>query len=90
MFQYISERSSSTKLKLIESTRRITCLSLRDTSPWRATISEECDNVWRSRYFCFHARLATLLLLQLRLMKEQGDATRPAGDSSEPSEALKE
>ena len=45
---HISERSSSTKLKLNESTKRNAWLSLRDTSPWRATNSEECDVIWRS------------------------------------------
>ena len=39
---YIFERSSSTKLKLNESTKRNAWLSLLDTSPWRATDSEEC------------------------------------------------
>ena len=36
----ISERSSSTKLKLNESTKRNPWLSLRDTSPWRANNSD--------------------------------------------------
>ena len=87
---YISERSSSTKFKLNESTKRNAWLSLRDTSPWRAANSEECDVVWRNRYFCFLARLASLLLKPLCTMIEHGDTTRPAVDSSEPSEAVKE
>ena len=55
----ISERSSSTKLKLNESTKRNVWLGLRDTSPWRASNSEECDVVWRNRYVCFLVRLAS-------------------------------
>ena len=58
--KYIYERSSSTKLKLNKSTKRNAWLSLRDTSPWRATNSEECDVVRRSRYLCFLARLTSL------------------------------
>ena len=81
---HISERSSSTKLKLNESTTRNTWLSLRDTSPWRATNSEECDAVWRSRYSCFLACLASLLLKPWCIMIVQGNNTRPAVDSSEP------
>ena len=87
--RYISERSSSTKLKLNESTKRNAWLSLRDVSPWRATNSEVCDVVLRNRYFCFLARLASLLLKPWCTMIEQGDTTRPAVDSSEPSEAVK-
>ena len=49
--QYIYERSSSTKLKLNESTKRNARLILRDTSPWQANNSEECDVVRRDRYF---------------------------------------
>ena len=86
---YISERSSSTKLKLNESTSRNVWLSLRDTSPWRATNSEECDFVWHDKYFCFLARLASLLLKPRCIMIELGDTTRPGVDSSEPSEAVK-
>ena len=56
---YVSERSSSTKLKLNESSKRNAWLSLRDTSPWRATNSEECDVVWRNRYLSFLVRLFT-------------------------------
>ena len=83
----ISERSSSAKLKLNESTKRNAWLSLRDTSPLRVTNSEECDVVWRNRYFCFLARLASLLLQPWCAMIELCDTTRPAEDSSEPSEA---
>ena len=86
----MSERSSSTKLKLNESTKRNAWLSLRETSPWWATNSEECDAVWSNRYFCFLARLASSLLKQSCIMIVQGDSTRPAVDSSEPSEAVKE
>ena len=82
----IYERSSSTKLKLT----RYAWLSMQDTSHWWATNSAECDVVWRSRYFCFHARLASLLLKPLCIMVEQGETTRPALDSSEPSEAMNE
>ena len=64
-------------------------LCLWDRSPWRATNSEGCD-VWRNRYLCFLARLASLLLKPWCTMIEQGDITRPAVDSSEPSEAVKE
>ena len=85
----MSERSS-TKLKLNESTKRNAWLSLRDTSPWRATNSEECDVVWRNQYFCFLVLLASLLLKPWCIMIELGDSTRPAVDSSEPSEAVKE
>ena len=87
---YISERSSSTKLKLNESTKRNAWLSLRNTSPWRSTNSEECDVVWRSQYFCFLACLASSLLKAWCIMIVQGDTTRPLVDSSEPSEAVKE
>ena len=86
----ISERPSSTKLKLNESTKRNAWLSLRDTSPWRATNSEECDVAWCNRYLCFLARLASLLLKPWCIMIEQGDTTQPAVDSSEPSKAVKE
>ena len=86
----ISERSVSTKLKLNESTKRNAWFSLRDTSPLRATNSEECDVAWRNRYFCFLARLASLLLKPWCIMIELGDTTRPEEDSSEPSEAVKE
>ena len=85
---YISERSSSTKLKLNESTKRDAWLSLRDTSPWRITNSEECDVVWRNRYFGFLARLASLLLKPWCIMIEQGDTTRPAVDSFFPANRL--
>ena len=64
-------------------------LNLRDTSPWLATNSEECDVVWRIRYFCFLARLTSLLLKPWCIMIEQGDTTRPAVVSTEPSEAVK-
>ena len=84
----ISECSSSTKLKL-KSTMRNAWLSLLSTSHWRATNSEECDVVWRNRYSCILARLASLLLKQWCTMIEQSDTTRPAVDSSEPSEAEK-
>ena len=84
----ISERSSSTKVKLNESTKRNAWMSLRDTSSWWATNSEECDVVWRNRYFCFLARLASLLLKPWCTMIEQGDTTHPAVDFSEPSEAM--
>ena len=87
---FISERSSTTKFEMNESTKRNAWLSLRDTSPWRATNSEECDVVWRNRYFSYLACLASLLLKQWCIMIEQGDTTRPAVDSSEPSEAVKE
>ena len=90
MIIYISERFSSTKLKLNESTKRNAWLSLRDTSPWRATNSEECDVVWRNQYLCILARLASLLLIPSGTMIVQGDTTRPAVDPSEPSEAVNE
>ena len=86
----ISERSSSTNLKLNESTKRNAWLSLRDASPLRATNSQECDVVWCSQYFCFLARLASLLRRPWCTMIEQGDTARPAVDSSEPSEAVME
>ena len=86
----ISECSSPTKFKLSKSTKRNAWLSLRDTSPWRATNSEECDVVWRDRYFCFLALLASLLLTPLCTIIEQGDTTQTMVDSSEPSEAVKE
>ena len=50
---YIYEHSSSTKLMLNESTKRNAWLSLRATSPWRATNSEEFNVVWHDRYFFF-------------------------------------
>ena len=87
---YISEHSSSPKLKLNESTKRNAWLSLRDTSPWRATNSEECDVAWRNQYFCSSARFASILLTPWSTMIEQGDTTKSAVDSSEPSEAVKE
>ena len=90
MCVYISERSSSTRLKLNDSTKRNAWLSLRDISPWRTTNCEECDVVWRNRYFCFLARLAYLHLRPWCIMIEQGDTTQPTVDSSEPSEAVKE
>ena len=68
----ISERSSSTKLKLNESTKRNAWLS------WRATNSEECDVVWRNGYYCFLAHLASLLLKPWCTTIEQGDTTQPA------------
>ena len=49
IYIYTSERSSSTKLKLNESTKGNAWLSLRDTSPWPATNSEDCDVVRRNR-----------------------------------------
>ena len=49
----ISECSPQKKLKLNKSTKRNTWLSLRDTSPWWATNSEECDDVRHNRYFVF-------------------------------------
>ena len=79
---YNSDRSSSTKLKLNEATKRNAWLSLRDSSPWRATNSEVCDVARGNRYqnnqkpWC--------------IMIEQVDTTRPAVDSSEPSEAVME
>ena len=74
----ISKHSSSTKLKLNDSTKINAWLSLPDTSPWRATNSEECDVVRRNRYFCFLAGLASLLLKPWCTMIELGDTTRPA------------
>ena len=65
-------------------------LSLRGTSPVRATNSEECDVVWCDRYLCFLACLASLLLKPSGTMIEQGDTTRPAVVSTEPSETVKE
>ena len=51
---YIYKRSSTIeKLELNESTRRNVWLSKRDTSPWRATNSEECDVVWWNKYYVF-------------------------------------
>ena len=50
----------------------------------------ECDVVWRNQCFFFFAHLAYLLLKQWCTMIEQGDATRPAVDSSEPSVTVKE
>ena len=85
---YISQRSSSTKLKLSESTKRNAWLSLRDASTWRATNSEECDVVWRNRYFCFSKRLASLLLKPWCIMIKLSDSTLPAVDSSVQSEAM--
>ena len=70
-----------------ESTKRNAWLSLRDTSPWRATNSEECDVVWRNRYFCFLTRFASLLLKTWCTMMDLGDTSRPAMDSSDQSEA---
>ena len=84
-----SERSASTKLKLNESTKRNACLSLRHTSPWRATNCEECDVVWCNQYFSFIALLASLLLMPWCILIEQGDTTRPAVGYSEPSEDVK-
>ena len=55
-----------------------------------ATNSEEYDVVWCNQYFCFLARLASLLLKPWCIMIEQGDTTCPAVDYSEPSEAGKE
>ena len=83
----LSERSSSTKFKLNESTKRNARLSLWDTLSWRATNSEECDVVWRDRYVCF---LIYETSEPCCTMIEQGDTTRPAVDSSVPSEAVKE
>ena len=75
---------------LNESTKRNAWLSLRDTSPWPATNSEESDVVWRNRYLCLLARLASLLVKPWCIMMEQGDTTQPAVVSSEPSEAVTE
>ena len=63
---------------------------LRDASPCLATNSEECNVVWRNRYFCFLARLVSILLKSWCIMIEQGDTTRPAVNSSEPLEAVME
>ena len=84
-----SERSASTKVKLNKSTKRNACFGLRDTSPWRATNSEECDVVWCNQYFSFLALLASLLLMPWCILIEQGDTTRPALGYSEPSEDVK-
>ena len=65
-------------------------LSLRDTSPWRATSSEECDAVWRNRYICFLACLVSSLLKPWSTIIKQNDTTWPTVVSSEPSEAVKE
>ena len=65
-------------------------LSLRGTSHWRATNSEECNVVWHDQYFCFLARLASLLLKPWCTMIEQGDTTRPVVVFTEPSETVKE
>ena len=65
-------------------------LSLRDTSPWRASNSEECDVVWHNQYVCFLARLTSMLLKPWCIMIEQGDTILPAVDSTEPSEAVNE
>ena len=65
-------------------------LSLRATSPWRATNSEECDVVWSDRCSSFLARLASLLQKPWCTMIEQGDSTCPAMVSTEPSKTVKE
>ena len=81
---YISERSSSTKLKekrLVEFAGYIT---LAGNQQW------VCDIVWRIRYFCFLARRSSYHLEPWCTMIVQGDTTRPAVDSSELSEAVKE
>ena len=49
------------KLELNESTKSFSWLSLRDTSPWRATNSEECDVVW-DIYFYIYFHVFMLLL----------------------------
>ena len=85
---YISERSPSTKLKLNESTKTNVWLSLRDTSSWWATYSEDCDVTWYNQYILFPTRLTSLLQKPWCIMKEQGDTTWPTVDSMEPSEAV--
>ena len=50
----------------------------------------ECDAVWRNRYFCFLARLTSMLLKPWCTIVEEGDTIWPVVDSSEPSEAVKE
>ena len=70
----ISERSSSTKFKLIESTKRNAWLSLWDTSPWRATNSE---SVMLFGVIDILAFLHTSLLLKpWCIIIEQGDTTQ--------------
>ena len=64
--------------------------SLRGTSLLRATNSEECDVLLGDRYFCFLARLSSILLRPWCTMIEQGDTTRPVVVSTEPSEIVKE
>ena len=75
------------KLQLSESTKRNDWLSLRDISSYRATNSEECDVVWRNRYFIF-LHVSPLLQKPWCTMLERGDATRPAVVTSEPQLAV--
>ena len=53
IYIHIFERSSTIKLNMNRSAKRNTWLSLRDTSLWQATDSEECNVVWRNRYVVF-------------------------------------
>ena len=50
---YLFQRSPTTKLQWNEPTKTNAWLSLLDTSPLRATNSEECDAAWRNKYFVF-------------------------------------
>ena len=75
---------------LSDPTKRNASLSIRDTSPWWATNIEECDVVWRNRYSLLYCTPRLLLPKPLCIIVEQGDISRPAAESSEPSEAVKE
>ena len=48
---YIFERTSKTKLKLNESTKRNAWLSLPDTLPCWSNVNEDCDVPCRKRHF---------------------------------------
>ena len=87
---YISERSSSLKLNLNESTKRNAWMSLQDTSHRRATNSEECDVVGAIDIFAFLHASPLNFFIPWCTMIVQGDTTRPAVDFSELSETVKE
>ena len=79
---YLSERSSSTKLKLNESNKRKAWLSLRDLCGQPTVRSVMLFGV--VDIFCFLGRLFTSETMV------HHDRTRPVVVSSEPSEAVKE
>ena len=78
---HIFERSPIIKIEVER-------VSLMNTSPWRATSSDEYDVAWRNRFYLL-AHFTSLLLKPWCTMIERDNGTRPAVIPSEPSEAVK-